>query len=65
MHNVFKQTAVATLGALLLSGCGLIYKPTGHVLNHYTLDEAVPYSLASGDLDKTTCGTGLALGAGA
>ncbi|MES1924994.1 hypothetical protein [Salinisphaera sp. T31B1] len=61
MHNIFKWAAVGTASALLLSGCGLIYKPTGHVLNHYTLDEAVPYSLASGDLNKTTCGTGLAL----
>jgi hypothetical protein len=31
------------------------------VLNHYTLDEAVPYALASGDLNKTVCGTGLGL----
>ena len=61
MHKTLTQFTVAAASAMLLAGCGLIYKPTGHVLNHYTLDEAVPYALASGDLDKTTCGTGLAL----
>lgn len=51
----------AGLITVALTGCGLIYKPVGHTLNHYTLDEAVPYALASGDINKTTCGTGLAL----
>lgn len=63
MHKSLQRLTVAALGCAVvtLSGCGLIYKPTGHVLNHYTLDEAVPYALASGDLDKTVCGTGLGL----
>ena len=42
-----------------LSGCGLIYKPTGHVLAHYSQDEVVPYVIASGDLDLASCGTGM------
>lgn len=45
--------------ALSLSGCGLIYKPTGHVLAHYSQDEVVPYALSSGDLNLTSCGTGM------
>ena len=60
-RQIVLGTASAGLAAVLLSGCGLIYKPVGHTLNHYSLDEAVPYALSSGDLDKTTCGTGLAL----
>jgi len=42
-----------------LSGCSLIYKPTGQILSAYTQDEVVPYVLGSGDLDLATCGTGL------
>lgn len=45
--------------ALLLSGCGLIYKPTGHVLASYSQDEVVPYVMGSGDIDLSTCGTGM------
>lgn len=52
---------MAATGALLLSGCGLIYKPVGHTLNHYSLDEVIPYTLASGDLNKSSCGTGMGL----
>src|SRR5699024_8894968 len=48
--------------SLILSGCGLIYKPTGAILKHYSQDEVLPYSLGSGDLNKTACGTGRALG---
>ncbi|GAB3675271.1 hypothetical protein [Salinisphaera aquimarina] len=48
--------------ALGLSGCGLIYKPTGQVLAHYSQDEVVPYVLGSGDLDLSTCGTGMGQG---
>ncbi len=44
---------------LFMSGCALIYKPTGHVLTSLAQDKVVPYVLASGDLRLTTCGTGL------
>ena len=53
--------AIAGLTGLALSGCGLIYKPVGHTLNHYSLDEIVPYALGSGDLDLAACGTGMGL----
>lgn len=56
-----KSAAVAAAGAVLLSGCGLIYKPVGHTLNHYSLDEVIPYTLGSGDLNKSSCGTGMGL----
>ena len=45
--------------AVLLSGCGLVYKPTGHVLAAYSQDEVVPHVMASGDLDLSACGTGM------
>ncbi|MES1924678.1 hypothetical protein [Salinisphaera sp. T31B1] len=45
--------------AVCLSGCGLIYKPTGHVLAHYSQDEVVPYVMGSGDMDMSACGTGM------
>lgn len=60
-RSLAKSTLVAAAGAALLSGCGLIYKPVGHTLNHYSLDEVIPYTLGSGDLDKSSCGTGLSL----
>ena len=47
--------------AVMISGCGLIYKPTGWVLTSYAQDNAVPYALASGDLDLTACGSGKGL----
>ncbi|WP_348761922.1 hypothetical protein [uncultured Salinisphaera sp.] len=52
---------VAGVTGLALAGCGLIYKPVGHTLNHYSLDEIVPYALGSGDLDLAACGTGMGL----
>ena len=42
-----------------LGACGLIYKPTGSVLNHLAQDEVVPHVYASNDLDMSACGTGL------
>ncbi|KEZ75910.1 hypothetical protein [Salinisphaera hydrothermalis] len=42
-----------------LGACGLIYKPTGAVLNHLAQDEVVPHVYASDDLDMSACGTGL------
>lgn len=45
--------------AVCLTGCGLIYKPTGKVLAHYSQDNVVPYVLGSGDLDLSACGTGM------
>lgn len=57
---MMKKLSLPTLAALVLglSGCGLIYKPTGHVLAHYAQDEVVPYATGSGDLDLSACGTG-------
>lgn len=60
VHSL-KPALIALAGASLLTGCGLIYKPVGHTLNHYSLDEVLPYALSSGDLDKSACGTGLGL----
>lgn len=60
MKNVLLLTVFAT--SLILSGCGLIYKPTGAILKHYSQDEVLPYALSSGDLNKTACGTGRGLG---
>ncbi|AWN16383.1 hypothetical protein [Salinisphaera sp. LB1] len=42
-----------------LGACGLVYKPTGSVLNHLAQDEVVPHVYASHDLDMSACGTGL------
>lgn len=58
---MMKKLSLPILAALVLglSGCGLIYKPTGHVLAHYAQDEVVPYATGSGDLDLSACGTGL------
>lgn len=60
-NAMLKRLSLPILAALLvgLSGCGLIYKPTGHVLAHYAQDEVVPYALGSGDLDLSACGTGM------
>ena len=52
---------VMAVVAVMLSGCGLIYKPTGWVLTSYAQDQAVPYALASGDPDLTACGSGKGL----
>lgn len=60
-----KIMPLSLLGAallLLLSGCGMIYKPTGYLLTHYSEDEVLPYALGSGDLNKTACGSGRSLG---
>lgn len=59
--HTLKPALIALAGASLLTGCGLIYKPVGHTLNHYSLDEVLPYALGSGDLNKSACGTGLGL----
>lgn len=58
---MFKRFSLPLLAGLVmtLSGCGLIYKPTGHVLAHYSQDEVVPYALGSNDLNLTSCGTGM------
>jgi hypothetical protein len=58
---MLKRLSLPILAGLVvgLSGCGLIYKPTGHVLSHYSQDEVVPYVLGSGDLDLSACGTGM------
>lgn len=61
MRQGIKTLAVSAAAGLLMTGCGLIYKPVGHTLNHYSLDEIVPYALGSGDLDKSACGTGMGL----
>ncbi len=39
------------LWAVLLSGCSLLYKGTGNTLIAYAEDEAVPYILATGDIN--------------
>lgn len=44
-----------------LTGCGLVYTPTGQVLTNYAQDEVVPHALASDDLYLTACGTGMGL----
>ncbi|RJS93112.1 hypothetical protein [Salinisphaera sp. Q1T1-3] len=56
-----RQLVFVSVAAGLMSGCGLAYKPVGHTLNHYALDEVVPYALASDDLDQSACGTGMGL----
>ncbi len=59
--SILRPISIATLAAVLMTGCGLIYKPVGHTLNHYSQDEVLPYALASGDLNQTACGTGRGL----
>lgn len=44
---------------VLLSGCAPLYWTTGALLTSYTNDEAVPYVLASDDINLAACGTGL------
>ncbi|MES1940786.1 hypothetical protein T5B8_11107 [Salinisphaera sp. T5B8] len=58
---MLKRLSLPLMAGLVvaLSGCGLIYKPTGHVLAHYSQDEVVPYVIGSGDLDLSACGTGM------
>jgi len=61
INRLGRSAGIAVAAAALLSGCGLIYKPVGHTLNHYSLDEVLPYTLGSGDLNKSACGTGMGL----
>ena len=61
LMQMLKVGTIAGLTGAALAGCGLIYKPVGHTLNHYSLDEIVPYALGSGDLDLAACGTGMGL----
>lgn len=50
--------ALVLLGALSVTGCGLVYKSTGAVLTSYAQDVNMPYVLASRDLRLAACGTG-------
>ncbi len=50
MNKCYKLFLI-TLFALPMSGCGVLYKATSDTLIGYTEDEAVPYMLATGDID--------------